>query len=279
MFTEAQGIMASAGMHLSKWKTNSDLVANKIFKESSGKYLESESVKVLGLGWQASSDSFDFTGFEVPSDLYVTKRVVLSIIARMFDPLGFLTPFIMKAKIIFQQLWQSGVGWDELAPQELREDFLHWVEGLKSICHLRIERRYFGSYAWSSLQGLEVHAFGDASEKGYGTVVYLRIPVGNKYRMSFVMARSRVAPIKKVTLPRLELLGALLTARTVGFVIKALSLSVTYKCWTDSMVVLSWIKGDPSKYKTFVGNRVREIHQIVDPSCWNHCPGKGNPAI
>ncbi|KAJ8030134.1 Fatty acid synthase [Holothuria leucospilota] len=278
MFTEAQGIMASAGMHLSKWKTNSDLVANKIFKESSGKYLESESIKVLGLGWQASSDSFDFTGFEVPSDLYVTKRVVLSIIARMFDPLGFLTPFIMKAKIIFQQLWQSGVGWDELAPQELREDFLHWVEGLKSICHLCIERRYFGSYAWSSLQGLEVHAFGDASEKGYGTVVYLRIPVGNKYRMSFVMARSRVAPIKKVTLPRLELLGALLTARTVGFVMKALSLSVTYKCWTDSMVALSWIKGDPSKYKTFVGNRVREIHQIVDPSCWNHCPGKGNPA-
>ncbi|KAJ8018051.1 hypothetical protein HOLleu_44175 [Holothuria leucospilota] len=169
MFTEAQGIMASAGMHLSKWKTNSDIVANKIFKESSGKYLESESIKVLGLGWQAS-------------------------------------------------------------------------------------------------------------KKGYGTVVYLRIPVGNKYRMSFIMARSRVAPINKVTLPRLELLGALLTARTVGFVMKALSLSVTYKCWTDSMVALSWIKGDPSKYKTFVGNRVREIHQIVDPSCWNHCPGKGNPA-
>ncbi|KAJ8035376.1 hypothetical protein HOLleu_22587 [Holothuria leucospilota] len=138
--------------------------------------------------------------------------------------------------------------------------------------------RYFGSHAWSSLQGLEVHAFEDASGKGYGTVVYLRIPVGNKYRMSFVMARSRVAQIKKVTLPRLELLGALLTARTVGFVMKALSLSVTYKCWTDSMVVLSWIKGDPSKYKTFVGSRVREIHQIVDPSCWNHCQGKGNPA-
>lgn len=104
--------------------------------------------------------------------------------------------------------------------------------------------------SWKELSGLELHAFGDASDKGYGAYVYLRVPfVDGTYQVSLVVARSRVAPIKRVTLPRLELLGALFCARLLDFVKSELCLdkTVTYCCWTDSKVALAWIKGNPCR--------------------------------
>ena len=125
-----------------------------------------------------------------------------------------------------------------------------------------------------------MHGFGDASERGYGAVVYLRIPCGDgTHEVSLVTSRARVAPLKRVTLPRLELLGALMTARLVVFVQQALKLSeVVYRCWTDSMVALGWVQGDPSRWKPFIANRVTEIQELTSPVNWGHCAGKDNPA-
>ena len=131
------------------------------------------------------------------------------------------------------------------------------------------------------MKGLEIHAFSDASEKGYGTCVYLRIPKSdNEFYVSFVMSRGKVAPIKRVTLPRLELLGALLSARLINFVKSALRLNNNVKlfCWTNSQITLSWIRGDPARWKMFVANRVVEIQTLTSPGNWFHCPGTDNPA-
>ena len=281
LYQEARAILLEANMALAKSTSNDLEVSDKLFKEDGVKFLDSDSVKILGLKWLRNSDCFSFEGVPVPPNLTTTKRVVLSFLARLYDPLGFLTPFIMVTKILLQEIWQLGLEWDAEVPIDLHNRFIHWVSGLETIYNWQIPRCY-SHLGWNELikSGLEIHAFGDASEKGYGTVVYLRLPQGNgTYQVSFVLAKARVAPLKKITLPRLELLGALLTARLLVFVRKTLKVQeVEYKCWTDSTVALGWIQGDPSRWKPFVANRVLEIQDLTNPSNWSHCSGKDNPA-
>ena len=136
-------------------------------------------------------------------------------------------------------------------------------------------------FKWCTIEEkVEFHAFGDASERGYGSVVYLRIPNENGgCHVSFVVSKARVAPVKKVSLPRLELLAALITARLLVHVMKALGLSqAKHVCYSDSQVALCWIRSSSSRWKTYVANRVTEIQQLTNPSVWRHCPGVDNPA-
>ncbi|XP_076055279.1 uncharacterized protein LOC143033676 [Oratosquilla oratoria] len=175
--------------------------------------------------WKASKDVFSFKGLNLDCnfDLNFTKRNFLSLIARLFEPLGLISPFTMYAKILFQEIWRLGLGWDEILSRDLQLKCQLWIDGIQSIKTFEIHRCYYPDSSLSSLVGLEVHAFSDASEKGYGSCVYLRIPKSDKeFHVSFVMARTKVAPIKRVTLPRLELLGALLSARLSHFVKSAL---------------------------------------------------------
>lgn len=183
------------------------------------------------------------------------------------------------AKIFLQEIWKLGLDWDEAVPAEIDLNFKHWMDGLGLLRQWIIPRCYT-TRPWLGVTGLELHAFGDASEKGYGSTVYLRIPKGDGgWQVSFVISRARVAPLKRITLPRLELLGALLSARLVVYVRDALQLpEVEYRCWTDSTVALSWIQGDAYQWKPFVANRVAEIQSLTSPSHWYHCPGKENPA-
>ena len=139
----------------------------------------------------------------------------------------------------------------------------------------KIPRRYFDSL-YSQNKSLILHAFGDASEKAYGACVYT---LGKRKETSLVMSRVRVAPLKNTSLPRLELLGALLCARLLVYVRDALKLTnIQTHCWTDSTIALAWIQSDSSKWKKFVANRVSEIKSITDKNTWHHCPGKENPA-
>ena len=143
-----------------------------------------------------------------------------------------------------------------------------------------IPRSYTG-VPWRDIEVLQLHAFGDASQSAYGVCVYLRIQLKDGTWMSSLMiARAKVAPLKRLSLPRLELLAALLCTRLVVFAKKALKLpdQVTSRCWTDSTETLVWIKSDPHKWKPFVGNRVAEIQSLTSPSQWTHCSGVNNPA-
>ena len=116
MIQEAGVIMKKAGMSLSKWSSSSPVVAEMLQHQFHDKYLTAESVKVLGMRWSAQLDSFSFDCVSIPDGLIVTKRVVLSFIARLFDPLGFVTPFVMLAKCLFQEIWKQGLTWDQPIP-------------------------------------------------------------------------------------------------------------------------------------------------------------------
>ena len=195
----------------------------------------------------------------------VNKRIVPSLLAKLFDPLGFISPFIMYIKILFQDIWRLGLTSDEVLPNELLAKFHNWLTDTYVLQSWKIKRCYFPGNEWKSLRGLELHAFCDASEKGYGACIYLPIPLAyDRYEVCFVLSKGRVAPIKSLTLPRLELLGALLCARLVQFVKSALHMDLPVFCWIVSTIVLSWISKHPSEWKTFVRNksdRFRQWHQ------------------
>ena len=229
--------------------------------------------------WLATSDAFSFSIASLPDGLCITKRIVLSYLSRLFDPLGIAASYVMGIKCLFQDLWRAGFQWDDEPPSEFRVQFFRWVDGPQVLQQWSIPRNYTGT-GWSNIRGLALHAFGDASPRGYGACVYL---VAEKEDgsvvSSLVIAKAKLAPLKTVTLPRLELLACLLSARLLTFVHDALRLekSLRYYCWSDSMMALSWIKADPSRWKAFVANRVVEMQTLTSPDRWFHCSETQNP--
>ncbi|XP_043234482.1 uncharacterized protein LOC122387896 [Amphibalanus amphitrite] len=162
LLTEAQAVMADAGMILTKCTSNSSVMFDKAHAASGTGELES--VKVLGVSWSPAEDVFSFEGLTVPADVTPTKRVVLSCIARLFDPLGFVAPFVMVAKRIFQELWKLGIGWDDELPSESSLMFMEWLKGLELLQQIHIPRCH-STEGWNRGAGVSIHAFGDASPK------------------------------------------------------------------------------------------------------------------
>ena len=236
---------------------------------------------MLGLVWNRSSDCF---GYDTQSFLeycknygHHTKRSLLSASARIFDPLGLISPITLLPKILLQKIWTLGLGWDDELPIELKKQWMEWSEGFHRLSELKISRFYF----LDQLEDREVqlHLFSDASLAAYGTVAYLRSVDSSGYcRVTCIASKTRVAPLQQMTLPRLELMGCLLSARLAKSIGDALSLQFPTLYWSDSQVALSWISKTPSALKQFVGNRVQEIQRLSTPANWRFVPGKENPA-
>lgn len=209
--------------------------------------------------------------------LVPTKRILLSSVARIFDPLGYLTPCVITANILFQDVWRCGTDRDDKLINEHENSWKKWINDLKNIKMIEFPRRLCEDGTFDDLvkRGeIQLHVFGDASERAYGA--YLR--AGSQ--VTLVISRARVVPIKTVTLPRLELLAATLSVRLMDHVRNALNVSaeVSRFYWTNSKVVLAWIRGSTSRWKPFVENRVVEIQRLSEPSTWRHCPGQSNAA-
>ena len=188
----------------------------------------------------------------------------------------------MYNKIILQHLWRLNLDWDDAIPPELNNKFQLWLASTNILKSWKIGRCYFPMCKWSDIESIEVHEFCDSSDLGCGAVIYLHILTDIGYKTSYVISRGRVAPTKKVTIPRLELLGAVLLSRLMSNVVNALHLhsKQTLAChyWCDSEIVLAWLKSDPYTLKTFVCNRVTEIANSTVLENWHHCPGQLNPA-
>ncbi|XP_063240264.1 uncharacterized protein LOC134541050 [Bacillus rossius redtenbacheri] len=233
-------------------------------------------IKVLGLQWNPVSDTYSYK--IQPSSGNATKRTILSNLARIFDPLGWLTPLSMFAKHLIQVLWARNLGWDTEPPDDILSNWKNFNTQLSQLSSVTIPRLIRGQAGGS----YQLHGFSDSSEIGYAAVVYLRIdnPDGTVL-VHLLIAKSKVAPLKVQSLPRLELCGALLLARLLHHVIDAYGATLHFSsvtAWTDSQVTLAWINSSPHELKTFVANRVSHIQELTRPEWWKHVRSEHNPA-
>ncbi|XP_064624606.1 uncharacterized protein LOC135486053 [Lineus longissimus] len=208
----------------------------------------------------------------------MTKRGVLATLSSLFDPIGLVCPVVLEAKNLMQRLWKQNLGWDD--PLKEQECLLweRWLSELSSLVKIEIPR----CYTLSSENVLEIspHSFADASESGYGMCSYLRFAYGEGgVTCSFVIGRSRCAPVKTTSIPRLELQAAVLAARISCTLKEELTLKIDYVVfWSDSQTTLQYIRNEKKRFHTYVANRVEEIRSLTSPDEWRHCPGVFNPA-
>ena len=192
--------------------------------------------------------------------------------------LGWCSPAIITPKILLQRLWEERLSWDDAIPQAINNVWQKWIGEIDEFRRYSIPRNYFAQR--TGIETVQLHGFSDASETAYAGVVYLRgLGKNNEIYTSLVMAKTKVAPIKRMTIPRLELSGALVMARLLNYVEGILSIPTgNVFAWTDSRVVLGWLRGDPRRFKIFVGNRVSEILDLISPNAWRRVASKDNPA-
>ncbi|GFX24718.1 integrase catalytic domain-containing protein [Trichonephila clavipes] len=201
--------------------------------------------------------------------------MVLSTIARIFDPLGLLEPIITWAKIFMQRLWLLELGWSDELPIKEEKEWRRFIDSLKAVNNISIDRCFVIHRA----ESIELHAFSDASEKAYGSSIYLKsISALGEVKVCLVTSKSRVSPQKQISIPRLELCEAVLAAKLMK-VKEALNLQITaVHFWSDSTIVISWIHRESRELKTFVANRVSKIHQLSSRDQWHHIASEQNPA-
>ena len=180
-----------------------------------------ENTKTLGLTWCPTNDQLMYNIKENPRHKKINKRVILSTISQIFDPLGLLSPVTVNVKILLQKLWLEKLTWDEGVPLYINQYWCKFKEELKQLNGLRINR-----YALSeNPKRVEMHCFSDASEKAFGGAIYLRtVSQNNEVYTTLLCAKGKVAPLKTVTLPRLELSGASILARLANVVTKSLKI-------------------------------------------------------
>ena len=197
----------------------------------------------------------------------------------LFDPLGLLAPALIHGRILMQDLWRSGLDWDAELSDSEHLKWQRWVNLLLGIERLKIPRWYFSKTSVVDYNSIQLHVFTDASELGYECAAYLRMATASEINCCLVMARSRVAPLKHLSIPRMELEAALLGARLMQAVSENLELHIRHKfIHTDSEVVLSWIRSPTREFKQFVACRVGEILTLTELYNWRHVPTKENPA-
>ena len=174
----------------------------------------------------------------------------------------------------------KGIEWDEGLPEPVKGEWKTLIEDLRHSQPVSIPRSYIQEGRWN-VHSSSLTGFCDASMTAYAAVVYLVVRTEIRVHTQFVICKTRVAPMQSITIPRLELLSALLLARLIVTVSRSLTSVIPcheLKCYTDSMVALHWIRGLDKEWRQFVANRVNEIREKTPPSCWSHCPGVSNPA-
>ncbi|XP_029178118.1 uncharacterized protein LOC114945928 [Nylanderia fulva] len=273
-------ILRKGGFQLRKWASNSlSLLQGLSAHQPEVKnhlLVKEDTLKVLGLSWHSQDDSFQFV-VTPPKTVNPTKRSILSFTAKLYDPLGWAAPFVVTSKILLQELWLLKYDWDTPLPDELRERWESYSRDLQSLNLVRIPR-WTGKHCENL--ALEIHGFADASNRAYAGVIYIRvIHAPTRFQISLLAAKTKVAPIKTVSIPRLELNAVVLLSRLIKWTLTALALPpIPVYGWTDSTIALAWLRQHPSKWNTYVANRVSEVQTTLASARWNHVPSGDNPA-
>ncbi|XP_055922143.1 uncharacterized protein LOC129953216 [Eupeodes corollae] len=242
--------------------------------------------KILGMWWSNNSDTFSFL-FKCPKlkpgilsgQICPTKREVLRSLMSIFDPLGLITNFLVRLKILLREIWRSSVQWDEKIREQHFVEWCDWVDHLPMVQRLVINRPYINMIEYKTKPNVQLHVFVDASENAFAAVAYLRFSSGYLIECALVGAKAKVAPLKDTSIPRLELEAAVLGVRLSKSIREGHSISIDKIIfWSDSKTVLYWIRSEDRRYKHFVAFRIGEIIEASDPNDWRWIPTKENVA-
>jgi hypothetical protein len=275
-------MLEKAGLPLRKIATNQPEILRSLPK-SSVEDNDSSCLKALGINYNAQTDEFSYDlKFHCDqletrvNDAKMTKADVLSVIASIYDPIGWIAPVIVTAKIFMKKLWLNGLDWKTTIPDDLQKEWKLFMGNLTCLREVRILRRCIVEKPVF----VELHGFCDASIKAYGAVIYVRsLSHDSKIQVSLLCSKSRVAPMNQKTLARLELCSATLLAKLISRYSTVLSAKISdVTLWSDSTIVLNWISMTPNKLQTFVGNRVAKIQEKAKNFKWRHVRGTENPA-
>ncbi|XP_062537863.1 uncharacterized protein LOC134206188 [Armigeres subalbatus] len=290
---DVRTIHQNGGFHLRNWLSNSAEVLHGLNEEvlEGSKNLclstTDNSDRVLGLLWQTTNDELRFS-MNVKDDIQrvlddgerPTKRQILRCLMGIFDPLGLLSVYLVHGKILLQDVWRAGIQWDEKVPEDIFDLWVRWTALFPKIRVLRIPRCYFKEADMQTYDRLQLHIFVDASEAAFAAVAYFRvINVEGKAECALVAARAKVAPLKPLSVPRLELQAAVLGSRLMSFVQENHNLEVKQRyLWSDSATVLAWLRSNRRRYKQYVACRVGKLLSTTDAADWRWVPSKLNPA-
>ncbi|GBP17520.1 hypothetical protein EVAR_74114_1 [Eumeta japonica] len=277
----------AAGFYIRNWASNSSSVLHQL----SGVSEESQHVKqwgttekILGMYWNPANDIFEYVcrfvrlhRNVIENDIVPTKRECLQVLMSIFDPLGFLSCHTIGLKILLQDIWRSRIGWDDELNEPLRTKWLQWKSTIPFIKEVKIPRCY--SLELCNADKVELHTFVDAGEYAYSAVCYLLVKRKNKIDVNIVVGKAKVAPLRPMSIPRMELQAALIGAKLASKVkqMQRLHINSSYY-WSDSKTVLQWLRMDPRNLQHFVMHRVGEILELSSSDDWRWVPSKLNPA-
>ena len=277
---------AKGGFRLTKFVCNRRDVLGSIPEEERSKdaktldlnYDDLPIERALGVHWCVESDTFGFR--IIVKDKPLTRRGILSTVSSTYDPLGFAAPFTLTAKKLLQDLCrEEKLGWDDELPDPYLKRWEKWRNELPLLERMIVPRCVKPS-DFGHVTSRQLHIFSDASSVGYGAVVYQRL-CDDKGRIhcSFLNGKARLAPIKAVTIPRLELTAATVSVRLGEMLKKELDDEPdVIQYHTDSTTVLRYIRNDQRRFQVFVANRVQTIRNLSEPKQWLYVETKDNPA-
>uniref|UniRef100_A0AAG5DRE2 Peptidase aspartic putative domain-containing protein n=1 Tax=Anopheles atroparvus TaxID=41427 RepID=A0AAG5DRE2_ANOAO len=277
---ELSQMLNKGGFSLRKWTSNqlavlSGLTEDQIGTQSTLQFMPDEKIKALGIAWEPEADVLSFESRIDAATSHPTCRLIFSGISRMFDPIGLISPIIIRAKLLMQELWVQKSGWDNPVSDSIYKKWTSIKSDWPIISGYKSDR-----YALLPDSRVQLHTFCDASEAAFGACIYARCENNQgQVRISLLASKSRLAPLKRITLPRLALNAAVTGAHLYERVRQAMRLdSVESYFWSDSTVTLHWLSSPPNNWKTYVGNRVAEVQNYTHQHPWKHIAGCFNPA-
>ena len=303
LYEKAKQRMLEAGLRLRKWKTNDKDLREKIARnerELEGCVKENTQedcsyakealglskdvggkTKVLGIHWDTENDIIEFQLKKVgsTSNEIITKRGILSTLASIFDPLGLISPIAVAAKVLFQELCLQKINWDDPLPEDKVRRWETWLEDIRATDAIFLPRCVHDDMG-DKIISVTLHGFGDASKHAYCAMIYLVCQTSTRIYTKLLCAKTRVAPLKELSIPKLELMSARILVNLMETVKGALSSKLkidAIKFWLDSKTALFWLLNQ-GEWKMFVQHRVNEILKVSDKEQWGHVPGKENPA-
>ena len=273
-FLTGKQMFKEAGMYLREWYTNNNEVLSSIPETDQAKQVEK--LKVLGIFWNPKEDTLSIAPYKLKGTPD-TKRKIVETVATIFDPLGYFVPVTIGCKMLIQEMWRKKFSWDDKAPSELQEKFKMMITSMNGFHEIKIPRYICVANGLRKETTFELMCFTDGSSSAYGAVVYLIAKNNNKIESNMVMAKSRLIPMKGMTIPRTELMGVLVGVRLLKFVVEQLKVTIHSQIlWTDSTCVLYWISSS-KKQPMFVENRLTEIKKHRNTT-FKYIKSEENPA-